>query len=195
MSEFRRSVLAVAILLSGCSMAPPFEQPRVEMPGAFKQAALALPAAERGSWKPAEPAEAQPRGEWWKGFGGPGLDQLIADATKSSPALAAAAARVTQARALLGITASEGGVQASVGVGPVNSRSSPASLGLPADAAVGSRTLWRAPVVASYEVDLFGRIKDGVAAAKKDLAGQEATYRSVELALQADIARTYFEAS
>jgi multidrug efflux system outer membrane protein len=80
-----------------------------------------------------------------------------------------------------------------VGVGPINTRSSPASLGLPAGTDVGSRTLWRAPVVASYEVDLFGRVKDSVAAAKKDLAGQEATYRSVELALQADIARTYFE--
>jgi multidrug efflux system outer membrane protein len=193
MFEIRKGVLAVALALSGCSLAPTFEQPKVEMPGAYKQAALTLPADERGSWKPAEPAEAQPRGEWWKVFGDPALDQLVADATKGSPALAAAAARVTQARALLGITSADRGFQASVGVGPINTRSSPASLGLPAGTDVGSRTLWRAPVVASYEVDLFGRVKDSVAAAKKDLAGQEATYRSVELALQADIARTYFE--
>ena len=185
--------LTLALTLAGCSLAPRFEQPRTEVPESFRHAALALPDAERGSWKRAEPAEAQPRGQWWKAFGDPVLDQLVTDATGGSPALAAAAARVTQSRALLGITASEGSVQASVGVGPVNSRSSPGSLGLPPGTAVGSRTLWRAPVVASYEVDLFGRIKDGVAAAKKDLAGQEAAYRSVELALQADLARTYFD--
>lgn len=193
MSEFRAIALAAAFVVSGCSLAPTFEQPKVEMPDGFKQAALALPEQERGSWKPAEPAETQPRGEWWKVFGDPVLDQLIAEATKGSPALAAAAARVTQSRALLGITSSEGGFQASVGVGPVNQRASPGSLGLLPGTDVSSRTLWRAPVIANYEVDLFGRIKDSVAAARKDLAGQEATYRSLVLALQADIARTYFD--
>jgi len=194
MSEIRAIALAAALVVSGCtSLAPKFEQPSVETPDAFRQAALALPENERGSWKPAEPAEAQPRGEWWKVFGDPVLDQLITEATKGSPALAAAAARVSQSRALLGITSSEGGVQLSGGAGPVNTRSSPGSLGLPPGTDVSSRTLWRAPLIANYEVDLFGRIRDGVAAAKRDLAGQEATYRSVELALQADIARTYFE--
>ena len=45
----------------------------------------------------------------------------------------------------------------------------------------------------SYEVDLFGRLKDNTAAARSDVESAEATYRSITLALQADLARTYLE--
>jgi multidrug efflux system outer membrane protein len=45
---------------------------------------------------------------------------------------------------------------------------------------------------ASYEVDLFGRVSSGVAAARGDAAAVEATYRSVLLSLQADVAQAYF---
>lgn len=193
MADRRLTALAVALSLAGCSLAPKFEQPKVETPNAFKQEALALSASERGSWKVGEPAEAQPRGEWWKAFGDSTLDQLEAAAMAENPGLQAAAARVLQARAVLGITEADRIPQVSVGVGPFNTRPSPASQGLPADANTSSRTLWRANAVASYELDLFGRVKNSIGAAKKDLEGSEATFQSIILALQADVARTYFE--
>lgn len=182
-----------AAMLAGCSLAPKFEQPSVQTPEAYKRAALELPVGERGSWKAAEPAEHDPRGEWWKAFKDPVLDRLVGEAVAGNPGLQAAAARVEQSRAVLGITAADRGVSLTAGFGPFNSRSSPASLGLPPDANVASRTLWRAPLSASYEIDLFGRVKESVKAAKSDLRGVEATYRSVILALQADVARTYFQ--
>lgn len=192
MIDRRRFAAACALLLAGCNLTPKFEQPRVEVPGGFKQAALELPPEERGTWKLAEPAEAQPRGEWWKAFNDPVLDQLIADASAASPALAAAASRVTQARALLGISKADRSPELSAGVGFFNSRFSPASQGLPQDTSMPSRTVWRAQGALSYEFDLFGRVSSNIAASKKDLAGQEAALRSVSLALHADIARTYF---
>jgi multidrug efflux system outer membrane protein len=181
-------------VLTGCtSMRPAFVAPEIDTPSAFLRDAASLPENERGSWKPAEPAEGQTRGEWWRAFDDPVLDSLMDEALRDSPALMAAAARVRQSRALLGITDSERGVQLAAGGGPVAVRASPGSLGLPPDANPGSRTLWRAPLLAAYEVDLFGRLKDASAAARADLEATEATRRSVTLALQADLARTYFE--
>lgn len=190
---FRILPLVAALALAGCSLAPKFEQPKVATPNAFKAEMMALPESEQGSWKVGEPAEAQPRGEWWKSFRDPVLDQLVAEALAANPNLQAAAARVLQSRAVLGISEADRIPQVSAGVGPFNSRASPASLGLPAGTDVPSRTLWRANAVASYEVDLFGRVKDSINAARSDLEGSEATFRSVTLALQADVARTYFE--
>lgn len=192
-APFRYLPIVAALALAGCSLAPKFEQPKVETPNAFKAEAMALAEGERGSWKLAEPAEAQPRGEWWKSFGDPALDQLVAEAMAANPVLQTAAARVLQSRAVLGITEADRIPQVSVGVGPFNSRPSPASQGLPPGADVPSNTLYRANAVASYELDLFGRVKNNVSAAKTDLEGAEATFRSVTLALQADVARTYFD--
>jgi len=195
MMNVPRRILPIlaALALVGCNLAPKFQQPKVETPDAFKREALLLTEGERGSWKVGEPAEAQPRGEWWKSFGDPSLDQLVADAMAANPGLQAAAARVQQSRAVLGLTESERIPQVSAGVGPFVTKPSPASLGLPSGADTSSTTLWRANAVASYEVDLFGRVRNSVGAARSDLESAEATYRSVTLALQADVARTYFE--
>ena len=51
---------------------------------------------------------------------------------------------------------------------------------------------YTARLTASYEVDLFGRVSSNVAAARGDAGAVEATYRSVLLSLQADVAQTYF---
>lgn len=55
----------------------------------------------KGRWTRAAPAEAQPRGEWWRSFADPQLDALVAQATAQNTGIAEAAARVAQARALV----------------------------------------------------------------------------------------------
>jgi multidrug efflux system outer membrane protein len=52
---------------------------------------------------------------------------------------------------------------------------------------------WQGRLTASYEVDLFGRVAGNINAAQADAAAGEALYRSVLLALQADVAQTYFK--
>ena len=66
------------------------------------------------------------------------------------------------------------------------------SLGLPPGEFVDPYTAWRALLTASYEVDLFGRVSDTVNATRSDYESNVATFRSVTLALQADVAQTYF---
>jgi multidrug efflux system outer membrane protein len=175
---FKKIPVVALVLLSGCSLAPRFEQPQVETPAQFKE----LTPAERGQWKTAQPAEAQPRGEWWNAFNDPVLHQLEVDAIAANQNLKVAAARVAQARALVGVANAERTPQVSAGFGP--SRIKPSSA--PAE------TTWRGLVTASYEVDLFGRISNNISAARSDYEGIRAAFISVQLALQADVAQTYF---
>lgn len=183
--------LFMALILAGCAT-PELKTPDLDVPAQFKEDATAAVAnADAASWKPAQPAEAQPRGEWWKVFNDPTLDQLIADATAANPSLAAASARVKQARAIAGIFEADRIPNVNVEIGPQRARGSAAVPGIRATE-VGPATTWSGRLTASYEVDLFGRVAANVNAAQADAQASEATFRSVLLALQADVAQTYF---
>ncbi len=191
--------LLAALLLTACA-APKFEQPSVATPAAFKET-QAAPGADAGAvrsaadgttWKVGQPAESQPRGEWWRAFRDGALDALIAEATASNQNLTVAAARVKQARAIAGIAESDRIPQVGVGVGAQRARLSPLEAQLPAGSPVAATNTYQAQLSASYEVDLFGRVSSNVAAARGDAGAVEATYRSVLLSLQADVAQTYF---
>jgi multidrug efflux system outer membrane protein len=181
-------VALVAAALSGCSLIPKFEQPPVEIPAQYKE----LGAEERGSWKEAQPADALARGEWWKIFHDPLLEELELQAVNANQNLKSAAARVAQSRALLGVTAADRYPQGTIGFGPTRSHPSAVSQGLIDGTNTKPVTIWRAPLTVSYEVDLFGRVSSNVAAARNDVEVSEALYRSVLLSLQADVAQSYF---
>ncbi|KQQ36191.1 RND transporter [Duganella sp. Leaf126] len=188
-----------ALLMTACA-APEFRQPAIEVPAAFKEAQAPLPdltvrvqtAADGSTWKPAQAAEAQPRGQWWLAFNDPALNELIAEATRANANLAVAAARVKQARALAGVAEADRVPQVGANLGAQRQRASTPSLGLPDGTPVRPANAYNAGLSASYEVDLFGRVASNVAAARNDAASVEATYRSVLLSVQADVAQTYF---
>jgi multidrug efflux system outer membrane protein len=184
--------LLAALLLAACSTTPELKAPALPMPAAFKEAQQPVLAADGTAWQLAQPAEAQPRGQWWLAFNDPELSALIDQATAANASLAVAAARVKQARALAGIAESDRSVKVGANVGAQRSKLSPLQYGLPAGTAMPPFTLYQANLTASYEVDLFGRVGAGVSAAQADASASEATYRSVLLALQADVAQTYF---
>jgi multidrug efflux system outer membrane protein len=186
----RALALLAGLLLSACS-APAFKQPAVTVPSAFKESQVQT-AADGTRWKQAQPAEQQPRGDWWLAFNDPALTQLITEATQTNQDLAVAAARVRQARAIAGIAEADRIPQIGIGVGAQRARSSPLELGLPQGTPVSPQTSYSARLTASYEVDLFGRVSSSVSAARGDAASAEASFRSVLLSLQADVAQTYF---
>jgi len=177
--------LLAALLLSACA-APELKQPQIEVPAAFKEApAAAQTAADGTRWKAAQPAEAQPRGQWWLAFDDAALNRLIEQAGAANANLAQAAARVKQARAIAGISEAQRVPQVGVGLGAQRGNALSGVPGAPS-------TSYQASLSASYEVDLFGGVASNVSAARFDAAGSEATYRSVLLALQADVAQTWF---
>ena len=168
--------LLAALLLVACSAAPELQAPAIDMPSAFREA----PDGTR--WKVAQPAEAQERGQWWLAFKDPALTSLIEEAARANASLAGAAARVKQARALAGIASADRIPQLAAGLGAQRAGAD----------AVPAATSYQARLTASYEVDLFGRVGANTSAAQADAAAAEATYKSVLLALQADVAQTYF---
>jgi multidrug efflux system outer membrane protein len=187
--------LLAALLLTACS-APVLEQPAVDTPAEFKESPGTpddvSTAADGSRWKRGHPAEQQPRGEWWLAFGDPALTALIGEATRGNASLAVAAARVRQARALAGVASADRVPLLGVNVGAQRGRLAPLEAGQAPDAALPPQTRYRASLGASYEVDLFGRVSSNVAAARGDAAASEASYRSVLLSLQADVAQQYF---
>jgi len=186
--------LLAALLLTACAT-PEFKQPAVETPTAFRESqtpANEVEGVDGARWKPAQPAEAQPRGQWWLAFNDPSLTALIDEATANNANLSVAAARVKQARAIAGIAAADRVPQIGVGIGAQRARPSALESGLPQGTPMQPATSYNAQLTASYEVDLFGRVAAGVSAARSDAATSEANYRSVLLALQADVAQTYF---
>ncbi|WP_144632282.1 efflux transporter outer membrane subunit [Bordetella genomosp. 13] len=189
------ALLFLLLTLAGCAVGPEYHRPEVSTPTAFKEAAPAndLAGHEAGNWQAAKPSEDALRGDWWKVFNDPTLDALQAQALQANQTLQAAAARLSQARALLRDARSDQYPNLDAGIGPSRQRASPASQGLRDDGPASSTTLWRAQASVSYEVDLFGRVSSGVEAANADAQQSAALYRSVLLALQADVATGYFQ--
>lgn len=175
----------LAILLSGCAVGPDYHRPAVEVPAAFKEARLS--ADETLHWKEAQPADELARGRWWSVFQDPTLDALETRAMQANQDLQAAAARVRQARALRKGARAQRYPELTAGTGPTRQRTSEATPD-GGDAA----TVWRAQTGISYEADLFGRVASQVDAASAGAQRAQALYRSVMLALQADVAQAYF---
>lgn len=184
------SVLTSALWVAvGCSLTPPVPTPQIAVPAAYKEAA---PQPAEGSWKPARPSEAAARGAWWTTFDDARLSALEEQAAAANPTLAAAAARVKAARSALRATQADRSPQVNLNGSAARSRQAPAQLGVPQATPVAPSTLLQAGLGASYEIDLFRRVESSISAAQADANATEASYRSVLLALQADVAQTYF---
>ncbi|MFP5393016.1 MAG: efflux transporter outer membrane subunit, partial [Gammaproteobacteria bacterium] len=184
--------LLAAMILAGCSNVPELKSPALDVPAAFKESSAPVLAADGTRWQVAQPAEAQPRGRWWLAFGDDALTALIDEATAANASLQVAAARVKQARAITGSAEADRIPQVDAGIGAQRARPSTLALGLPEGSDVARASTYSARLTASYEVDLFGRVGASVEAARADAAASEATFRSVLLSLQADVAQTYY---
>lgn len=186
------ALMSALLVVAGCSLAPTYERPDVNAPSAYKETPTLSP-SEAGTWKTAQPSEEMMRGEWWALFDDATLNDLERQAQDANQNLKAAAARVKEARAINQTARAGLFPTLDAGFGPTREKLSPASQLLPPNANVPAQTLWRAQASVSYEVDLFGRVSNSVQAANADTQQSEALFRSVQLALQADVAQNYFE--
>ena len=186
------TTLVAALVLAGCNLAPVLKAPDIAVPAAFKEPATPMQAADGTAWQVAQPAEAQPRGQWWLAFHDAALTTLVEEATGANANLQAAAARVRQARAIAGIAQAQRSVLVDAGLGAQRGRASTTSFGVADGTPLPTTNTFQAQLSASYEVDLFGRVASNVTAAQADAGASEATYRSVLLSLQADVATNYF---
>jgi NodT family efflux transporter outer membrane factor (OMF) lipoprotein len=174
---------SAALLLSACSLAPPLKIPVVPAGDAYK---------EIGPWTQAQPADRLPRDSWWALYGNAELDGLEKRLIDGNPTLAAALANYAQARALAD--------QARAGLFP--------TLGLNASAARNRESInapLRGPTTptyfntntlggsVSYELDLWGRIRNEVAAGEANAAASAADLENARLSLIAQLVDDYIQ--
>ena len=180
--------LGLIATLNACSMAPPLTPPKVDLPAEWQEA----PPSVDGQWQEAAPAEASARGAWWTVFDDTTLNALVTDAGAANQDLVAAAARLEQARTLVNTAAAERLPRLDFGAGAAGGKIENVGPLARAGGDIPSYERYRFGVAASYEIDLFGRVRDSVQAARADSAAAAALYQSLQLALQAEVARTYF---
>ncbi|HEV8110953.1 MAG TPA: efflux transporter outer membrane subunit [Burkholderiales bacterium] len=174
------SLFFLTVLLAGCATSLPKIEPEKlpQPPAAFKEG--------DGRWTQAPPAEAQPRGEWWKAFSDPVLEDLVERANRGNTGIQVAAARLAQARAFVRATDADRSPQ--IGVGASATRAQGIVGGVPVGPA---RNIFATGVDFSYEVDLFGRLSHATDAATLDAQAQEGLLQSARLLVQAQVAQTY----
>ncbi len=167
-------------LLGGCSMAPDYQPPQIAAPQAYK---------EMAGWTEATPMDTAPRGPWWEAFGDPVLNDLETRAEAASPTLAAALARYDQARAVARVEGSDLIPTISVGGDDARQRVSGNRFQGNGDAQTYNDVSVGAAI--DYELDLWGRIRNSVKAARADAQASEADLAAARLSLQAAVADAY----
>ena len=171
-----RPLLTISFLaLAACATPVKYERPPVELPAA---------------WQESAPRVASD-GRWWRIYDDPALDKLVDEARTRNSDLLIAAARVDEARALLAEQESffypRVDAQASAARSRISQRNATSFPGIPNQFAQ-----YRAGLNVSYELDVFGRLRAGEAAARAELAASEASREAVRLALAAQVTKSYY---
>jgi NodT family efflux transporter outer membrane factor (OMF) lipoprotein len=198
--------ILLALLLPACTTVGPdyAGPPQVERTSGF--AALGAPSSVRGATQTVG-VPVGDLGEWYRQFGDPVLDGLVARGIAGSPELRLAAARVAEARALG--TGARAALYPSLDANASYTRQrqparSPGNIQFPAIPGVPPITpplgspgtefdRFEAGVQAAWELDLFGGVARGVEASEAELAAAEEAVRDALVSLLAEVARSYLE--
>jgi len=161
------AMAALACLASGCTVGPNYARPEIDAPEKYRFAVVE--------------ANDLANTQWWKQFNDPKLDELIQIALTDNFDVRIAAARVEEFYGNYGITRSgkfpQVGAEAAVG----SSRTPP-------DPAIDTI---RVDAFASWEIDLFGRLRRLTEASRADLLASEEGRRFAVLTLVSTVASTY----
>lgn len=151
-------------------------------PASGRPAASAVvpPPAWRTALGPGSPIAA----DWWQAFGDAQLTALVTRALADNPDLGSAAARIEEARAQERLARAQLSPNVTAGLLLTEGRTVSAGTGLDQ---LGATPL----VQASYDFDLFGRLRSARAAARAQLLATEAARDTVRLALAAGVASGY----
>jgi len=187
-TEFSRvglSALAVAIAtLSGCTLPDVGPRPEVRPPAAL-QSAQSLPASD--------PAASWPASDWWRGYGDPQLDALVAEALAGSPDVAAAEARIRQARGAAEVSGAALLPQID-GQGSAGFAKQSYNNGIPAAfVPKGWKSRGDLALTGDFDLDLWGRRRKLLAAATSETRAAEADASQARLLIASNVVSSYFD--
>lgn len=160
-----------------CMIGPKYQRPGAPVPPAFKEEPPV-------GWKEAQPKEGALRGKWWKVYNDPGLDALEDQVSISNQNVLAAEAQFREAQAAVRI--------ARAGLFPtVTAAFSTPRSGTGAAPVV--QHIYTVPIDFTYQIDVWGSIRRGVAANSAVAQASAAQLENARLLYQAELATDYFQ--
>lgn len=179
------AALLAPLLLTACAVGPDYVKPKTETPDAYKETA---------GWKVAQPADTKLPTKWWEIYNDPLLNDLEEQVNASNQTIAQAEAQYRQSRAAVR------GAQASY-YPTVSANASHTRAANPASkAAAGTSLATSGPtdtntltIDATWEPDLWGRVRRNVEANKTAAQASAADLQAARLLAQAQLAQDYFQ--
>ena len=173
MRALQAALLGGVLMLAGCANAPKYERPAVDVPASFKELA---------DWKIASPADVLPKGNWWAAFDDPVLQDLLAQVDISNQTIRQAEAQYRASRALVSVARAGAFPSVSGRAGATRS-------------AQGSNQSSQFSIVAdaSWEIDLWGRVRSAVTAAEATAESATADIENARLSAKATLVQDYYQ--
>jgi NodT family efflux transporter outer membrane factor (OMF) lipoprotein len=172
--------LVLSACLAGCMVGPDYVRPTAPVPEGYR---------EMEGWKRAEPRDAIARGRWWEMFGDPALDALAARVDISNQNIRIAEANFRQAQALA--EQARAGLFPTVGAGASAIRSQSPSLSNQPSFATGPVNNFNLNLNASWELDLWGKVRRGIEAGEANWQASAADLELARLSAQSALAQAY----
>ena len=179
------ALLGVVTFLASCTVGPKYTKATVPAAPAFSEQP-----PEGSGWTVGKPSDAQLRGDWWKIFGNEDLNSLEQQVSAANQSLKVSEANFVQARAQIQFNRSN--LYPTVSVGPAISTNR-ISANNPTGLIGQQYGLFETPVSVSYDVDLWGRVRRSIAAARDQYQASGADLQNVRLELETELAADYFQ--
>ena len=177
----KRFSIICLLALAGCAVGPDYRRPDAPISETFK---------ELEGWSAARPRDDLPRGQWWSVFEDAELDRLLQKVDVSNQNVRAAEARLRQARALY--DQARAGLYPAVNANASGVRSKAPSLSNDPSFAQGAVNTFNANLGATWELDLWGKVRRSVEAGDASFQASAAQLEAARLSARAALAQAYF---
>ena len=183
-------LVCLVLTSTACTVGPKYQRPEARVPTAYKELPPASFKAADG-WKVAQPNDEAPRGKWWEVFQDPELNALEEQVDISNQTLAIAEAQLRGARAAIGVARAAlfptvTGTASAIGAHQSENRPGVT------DASRATRDDYLLSLEASYEFDVWGRIRRSVEASTASAQASAADLETARLSIHAELAGNYF---
>jgi outer membrane protein, multidrug efflux system len=174
------SSTVAAVLAGACAIHPGYRGPATSLPTEWAN-------GTDGACGLANVADDAVGEAWWTGLHDPAIDALVGAALSDNPTLAEAAARVDQARALFIVQRARRAPRMDLAASAARER-----VGMAGNQAGGTTTEWQSTAAIgpslSWEIDLWGRVRENTLAARRRLQARDADARDARLSIAAQVA-------
>ncbi len=181
MTRYWKIAVLTSLLCSGCRVGPQYQRPMTPMPVALKEL------NGNDQWKMATPSDALIKGNWWEIFGDPELNRLEELVNVNNQNIKQAEAQFRQARAF--VAANHANYYPAIGSAPSITQS---DVGKNRGGTAGTSQSFSLPAIATWEPDLWGRVRLSVENAVDNAQVSAADLENLRLSAQALLASDYF---